>query len=106
MLSMTFGALLYGAVVSLDEPSQMADVSSPHHDDERTVTFHATLSSTVCAVGALAFLISTATRHEHLRFWAFCAYEACVGVYYPVQGMLRGKLVPDEHRATVCVLTI
>ncbi|EIW54809.1 DUF791-domain-containing protein [Trametes versicolor FP-101664 SS1] len=101
MLSMTFGALLYGAVVSLNEPSPMADVSSSSHDDERTVAFHAKLSSAVCAVGAFAFIISTATRHERLRFWAFCAYEACVGVYYPVQGMLRGKLVPDEHRATL-----
>lgn len=106
MLSMTFGALLYGAVVSLNEPSPMADVSSSSHDDERTVAFHAKLSSAVCAVGAFAFIISTATRHERLRFWAFCAYEACVGVYYPVQGMLRGKLVPDEHRATVRVLVM
>ncbi len=105
MLSMTFGALLYGTVVSLNEPRPSTDVPLRNHDDENTVAFHAKLSSAVCAVGALAFVISTATRREHLRFWAFCAYEACVGVYYPVQGMLRGKLVPDEHRATVCVLT-
>ena len=32
---------------------------------------------------------------------AFCVFEACVGMYYPVQGMLRSVLIPDEHRATV-----
>ncbi|TFY61171.1 hypothetical protein EVG20_g7155 [Dentipellis fragilis] len=41
---------------------------------------------------------------EHLKFWAFCAFEACVGMYYPVQGMLRGSLIANEHRATVSAL--
>ena len=35
------------------------------------------------------------------RCVAFCVFEACVGMYYPVQGMLRSVLILDEHRATV-----
>lgn len=68
---------------------------------ERAIALHAKLSSAVCAAAALAFLVSVADEREHIRFWAFCAFEACAGMYYPVQGILRGRLVSDEHRATV-----
>ena len=71
---------------------------------ERAIALHAKLSSAVCAAAALAFLVSVADAREHIRFWAFCAFEACAGMYYPVQGMLRGRLVSDEHRATVRVI--
>ena len=58
------------------------------------------------AAAALAFAVSLACKeNEHVRFWAFCAFGACVGMYYPVQGMLRGRLISDEHRATVCRTT-
>ncbi|KAA1474489.1 DUF791-domain-containing protein [Dentipellis sp. KUC8613] len=72
---------------------------------------HAKLSSLVCAVSALAFAACVHAGSaggnpwaEHLKFWAFCAFEACVGMYYPVQGMLRGSLIANEHRATVSAL--
>ncbi|KAI0821865.1 hypothetical protein BC628DRAFT_782206 [Trametes gibbosa] len=101
MLSMTFGALLYNVTISRDRHQ----TEEPASDDlERIVKLHAQLSAAVCAAAAMALMTSIASRREHLRFWAFCAFEVCVGVYYPVQGMLRGKLVPDEHRATVSSL--
>ncbi len=59
------------------------------------------MSIFVCAVSALALAGSVAWADERYRFWAFCLFEACVGFYYPVQGTLRGTLIPDEHRATV-----
>ncbi|KAI0353932.1 DUF791-domain-containing protein [Trametes cingulata] len=102
MLSMTLGALLYSVIVSFYHDGEAAESGSSSPD--RTITLHAKLSSAVCAASALAFVVSVATGLEHRRFWAFCAFEACVGVYYPVQGMLRGKLVPDEHRATLSSL--
>ena len=74
----------------------------PHSVHERVIALHAKLSAAVCAASALAFLVSVADAREHVRFWAFCAFEACAGIYYPVQGMLRGRLITDEHRATVC----
>ncbi|KAH9888038.1 DUF791-domain-containing protein [Cubamyces lactineus] len=100
MLSMTLGALLYNCIVSLSQPTSPTEASSHDH----TVTLHAKFSSAVCMASAIAFVLSISTESEHKRFWSFCAFEACVGMYYPVQGMLRGKLVPDEHRATLSSL--
>ena len=121
MVSMTLGSLLYTSIISLsrlDAPQAQPDPSnssysststdaptparsSPSSSHERAINLHAKLSAAVCVISALAFALSVTSRHEHMRFWAFCAFEACVGVYYPVQGMLRGRLVEDEHRATV-----
>lgn len=78
-----------------------------------TLTLHAKLSSLTCATSALALFLAAASGSQILtratgpsaegqvRFWAFCVFEVCVGVYYPVQGLLRGLLVSNEHRATV-----
>jgi hypothetical protein len=65
---------------------------------------HAKLSSAVCALAALALAVSVSQPDERARFWAFCVFEACVGLYYPVQGMLRGALIANEHRATLSSL--
>jgi hypothetical protein len=55
----------------------------------------------ICAVSALALALAVASSDERTRFYAFCLFEACVGMYYPVQGTLRGTLISNEHRATV-----
>lgn len=93
MVSMMLGSLLYTAISAHSLPTA-----------ESTLTLHAKLSSLVCAVSALALGVSVRSRDEHTRFWAFCAFEACVGMYYPVQGMLRGNLISNEHRATLSSL--
>ncbi|KAK7462850.1 hypothetical protein VKT23_007426 [Stygiomarasmius scandens] len=88
-----------GATISSLETTDSANVQS--------LTLHAKLSSCVCAVSALSLAASISVRSpetEKLRFWAFCAFEACVGMYYPVQGMLRGSLISNEHRATLSAL--
>ena len=93
---MMLGSLLYTTITSIHSRSQ--DAAMP----EEPLVLHAKLSSLVCAASALAFAVTITCRHdEHARFWAFCAFEACVGMYYPVQGMLRGSLISNEHRATV-----
>ncbi|TFK48921.1 DUF791-domain-containing protein [Heliocybe sulcata] len=92
MVSMMLGSLLYTSITSY----------SLHADS--SIAIHAKLSSLVCAVSALALAISVKSHDEHVRFWAFCAFEACVGMYYPVQGMLRGTLISNEHRATLSSL--
>ncbi|OAX34510.1 DUF791-domain-containing protein [Rhizopogon vinicolor AM-OR11-026] len=88
MISMVLGSLLYSAVTT----------------HSGGLTIHAKLSSLVCAVAALALATSVRSESERVRFWAFCAFEACVGMYYPVQGMLRGTLISNEHRATLSSL--
>jgi hypothetical protein len=95
MISMMLGSLLYTVIVS----SSQKQSQKPGADS--SLTLHAKLSSVVCAISALALATSVASYNEHTRFWAFCVFEACVGMYYPVQGTLRGTLISNEHRATV-----
>ncbi|KAF8840579.1 DUF791-domain-containing protein [Paxillus ammoniavirescens] len=98
MVSMMLGSLLYSAITSYSPPPSLG---SPN---DSSLTLHAKLSSLVCAISALALGLSTRSDSERVRFWAFCAFEACVGMYYPVQGMLKGSLISNEHRATLSAL--
>jgi hypothetical protein len=100
MICMMLGSLFYTAIVSQHQPSS-ATKSNTAVDS--SLTDHAKMSSLVCGIGALALASSVAWADERYRFWAFCLFEACVGLYYPVQGTLRGALISDEHRATVNV---
>jgi hypothetical protein len=97
MVSMMLGSLLYTTIVSRCVPSNPGP-------GESSLTLHAKLSSLVCAVSSFALAASIRSDDERVRFWSFCAFEACVGMYYPVQGMLRGSLIPNEHRATLSSL--
>ena len=97
MISMMFGSLLYTAIVSQHQQQS----ATSKHGVESSLTLHAKLSSIVCALSALALAVSITSSDERYRFWAFCVFEACVGMYYPVQGTLRGTLISNEHRATV-----
>ncbi|KAG7448548.1 DUF791-domain-containing protein [Guyanagaster necrorhizus] len=99
MISMMLGSLLYTAIVSHSPPPSTVagSIDSP-------LTIHAKLSSMVSAVSALALAVSISFQDEKICFWAFCAFEACVGMYYPVQGTLRGFLITNEHRATLSAL--
>lgn len=99
MISMMLGSLLYTAIVSFSQKN----ISNSWYGDggDSSLTLHAKLSSMICAVSASALALSIASTDERVRFYAFCLFEACVGMYYPVQGTLRGTLIPNEHRATV-----
>lgn len=106
MVSMMIGSLLYTSVVSicaLFDPTAY-EVTTAGSGGDGPLALHAKLSSLVCAISALTFAVSIESRDEHVRFWAFCTFEACVGAYYPVQGMLRGTLISNEHRATLSSL--
>nr|GAT52926.1 predicted protein [Mycena chlorophos] len=90
MLSMMLGSLFYSQASTL----------SP---DNSLIT-HAKLSSCVCVLAALALALAVSQPSAHVRFWAFCLFEACVGCYYPVQGMLRSTLITNDQRATLSAL--
>ena len=96
MISMMLGSLIYTAIVSSSQQT-----SSNYTGGNSSLTLHAKLSSMICAVSASALALSVASTDERIRFYAFCLFEACVGMYYPVQGTLRGTLISNEHRATV-----
>jgi len=90
-------SLLYTAIVSSSRQRSLSGGDS-------SLTLHAKLSSMICAVSAFALALSVASTDERTRFYAFCLFEACVGMYYPVQGTLRGTLISNEHRATLSSL--
>merc|ERR1719171_24670 len=35
------------------------------------------------------------------NFWAFVAFEFCVGVYFPSICTIKSQCVPESHRATI-----
>ncbi|KAI0301622.1 DUF791-domain-containing protein [Multifurca ochricompacta] len=120
MVSMMLGSLLYTYITAhwfrplstsvLQKHTRSPSVSSLSAQGDSSLTLHAQLSSLVCAASTVAFAACVSVgkgkseQGEHLKFWAFCLFEACVGMYYPVQGMLRGSLIANEHRATLSAL--
>ncbi|KAI0692884.1 hypothetical protein BC835DRAFT_1355598 [Cytidiella melzeri] len=100
MVSMMLGSLLYTTVISFSHTTR----SIGAHASEELLTINAKLSSLVCATSSVAFAVAITFPSEYMRFWTFCVFEACVGMYYPVQGMLRGTLISNEHRATLSSL--
>ncbi|QRV91312.1 Sugar-tranasporters, 12 TM [Ceratobasidium sp. AG-Ba] len=92
MVSMMLGSLLYKSLVTYCSGG------------ESTLVLHAKLSSFTLLTAAFALAINNLTHDVRSRFWAFCLFEACVGIYYPVQGMLRGTMIQNDHRATLSSL--
>ncbi|KAI9465738.1 hypothetical protein BJY52DRAFT_1220488 [Lactarius psammicola] len=119
MVSMMLGSLVYTFVTAhwfrpiptsaLQKHARTTSVSSLTPQGNSVLTLHAQLSALVCAAAAVTFSACVSVgkgkseQGEHLKFWAFCLFEACVGMYYPVQGMLRG--FADCERASCNVLT-
>ncbi|XP_006463319.1 hypothetical protein AGABI2DRAFT_74213 [Agaricus bisporus var. bisporus H97] len=94
MVSITTGSILYNTIVAR---SKIKGIYS-------SLTFHAKFSSVICAVSALTFAICVASSYEDWRYLAFLVFEICVGMYFPVQGMLRGMLISKDYQATVVSL--
>ncbi|KAK0672088.1 putative major facilitator superfamily transporter [Cercophora samala] len=47
------------------------------------------------------FLAASNTSSSQFTFWVFCLFEACVGMYFPTMGYLKGKLIEDGVRSQV-----
>lgn len=47
------------------------------------------------------FLAASNTSSSQFTFWVFCLFEACVGMYFPTMGFLKGKLIDDGVRSQV-----
>jgi MFS transporter, MFS domain-containing protein family, molybdate-anion transporter len=55
----------------------------------------------IMGVSNLVFFNLVRPKSEQLTFWLFCLFEACVGMYWPCMGYLKGKIVDDGVRAQV-----
>ncbi|GKT44178.1 molybdate-anion transporter [Colletotrichum spaethianum] len=79
-------------LASLLYPRLLALVSTPSR----------LLLSVLLAANGVFFALGTgAPRAEQVTFWLFCLFEACVGLYFPSMGYLKGKVVDDGVRAQV-----
>lgn len=54
-----------------------------------------------CGVAMLCHATVVLTSDVSMRFVAFLAFEACVGMYFPLIGQLKGDIVPEDMRATI-----
>ncbi|KAF2008956.1 major facilitator superfamily domain-containing protein 5 [Aaosphaeria arxii CBS 175.79] len=89
MCSMMFGSMLYNHLTSISHSATTSPLPV-------TRLLIATL-----LVASLCFLLPTRIRCESVTLWCFCMFEVCCGIYYPLMGYLRGKLVDDGARASV-----
>ena len=53
------------------------------------------------AAAAACLAVPLFTNSHLLQLIAFCGFEACCGIYFPLQGSIRAKYVPGELRATI-----
>merc|ERR1719195_1900207 len=53
------------------------------------------------SISALSHMMIVLTSNVVIRFFAFMAFEACVGLYFPMMGTLKGDIVPEDMRSTI-----
>lgn len=96
MAAMTAASLAFGLVAA-----KAGDHFRPAHllvVVMATATFSFWRMSLPAAAASAA---RSALSPEQSSFWLFCLFEACVGLYWPCVGLLRGQVVPDAVRARV-----
>lgn len=49
----------------------------------------------------VVFVKLSSPKTEQTTFWLFCLFEACVGLYWPCTGYLKGRMIEDEVRTKV-----
>lgn len=62
---------------------------------------HARLLTIIFATASSSLLITVVVQDEALTFWSFCVFEACVGMYWPSVGYLKGRFIDDGIRARI-----
>jgi len=55
----------------------------------------------VMAVSMACHLTVFLVENVMVRFVAFLVFEACVGLYFPMIGTLKGDIVPEDMRSTI-----
>ena len=57
---------------------------------------------TLAIAGAsISLLFTVLIKDEFISFWAFCVFEACIGIYFPSMGAQRAAIVDDGVRAKI-----
>merc|ERR1719230_1639314 len=59
------------------------------------------IGSVLMAASAACHLTVFLFKSVQVRFVAFLVFEACVGLYFPLIGTLKGDIVPEDMRSTI-----
>lgn len=108
MCCMMLGSLLYSYIVkhSTSDLSLSPTAATASISKDGALILHAKLASVTFLVASIALGLTGTTDKMEYRFWAFCAFEGTVGMYFPVLGWLKSELIPDEVRAHVSSITV
>jgi MFS transporter, MFS domain-containing protein family, molybdate-anion transporter len=93
--------LPYGIIFASFMASMMASSLVFNHVMAKPLLTYGQLLVGLMGVSTAIFYALSTKREEQITFWLFCAFEACVGMYWPCTGYLKGKVVDDAVRAQV-----
>lgn len=88
MSAMMLGSFVFGFVTS-------------KYDNDEMVMIASYLLQILLSLSASSLLTIVLTSLEQVRFWAFCVFELCVGMYFPCMGYLKSNLIEDGIRGKV-----
>ena len=93
MAAMMLGSLAFTHVSSTSSPSRFALIIG--------VLTPSTILTLAIAGASISLLLTVLLKDEAITFWAFCLFEACIGIYFPSMGAQRAAIVDDGVRAKI-----
>ncbi|KAI0839962.1 DUF791-domain-containing protein [Hypoxylon sp. FL0890] len=95
------GELPYGYIFSSFMASSMAAALIFNIVMQKRPFKYSRLLVGILLAANFCFVKLAGPKTEDATFWLFCLFEACVGMYWPCTGYLKGHLVEDDIRAKV-----
>ncbi|KAI0594922.1 hypothetical protein F4775DRAFT_411348 [Biscogniauxia sp. FL1348] len=95
------GELPYGFIFSSFMAASMAAALTFNIVMQKRVVRYSRLLVGIMLVANYCFVKLAGPKTEDATFWLFCLFEACVGMYWPCAGYLKGRLVQDDARGKV-----
>lgn len=95
----SMGGLPYGIIFASFMASVLAASLIFNIAMDRKLVKYTYLLIGILGVADLTFYLLEEPRSEQMSFWLFCLFEACVGMYWPCMGYLKGQLIEDGLRA-------
>ncbi|KAI1101708.1 DUF791-domain-containing protein [Jackrogersella minutella] len=95
------GELPYGYIFSSFMASSMAAALVFNIVMQKRPFKYSRLLVGILLAANFCFVKLAGPKTEDATFWLFCLLEACVGMYWPCIGYLKGHLVEDDARAKV-----
>ncbi|KAI8945889.1 DUF791-domain-containing protein [Xylaria longipes] len=95
------GELPYGVIYSSFMAASMAAALAFNIIMDKRIVKYSRLAVGVISVATFCFAKLAGAKREAGTFWLFCLLQACIGMFTPCVGYLKGRLIDDDARATV-----